>query len=162
VTARDGRRQDETPAQRAAEILYAMTRRVMLTTAAERIRVIEESELTVTQLKALLLLAEQGRQAGGRIADVLAISPAAVSRALDSMVQKGLATRTECADDRRIRLFEATDEGIELATGMANLRKAQIEAYLETVDPDALGDLVEALAPFEHDALAPDDEEVSG
>lgn len=135
----------------------------MLTTAEERIRVIEENELTVTQLKALLLLAEQGRQAGGRIADVLAISPAATSRALDSMVQKGLVTRTECADDRRIRLFEPTDEGIELATGMANLRKAQIEAYLETVDADALADLVEALDRIDIEVPANDsDEEARG
>jgi DNA-binding MarR family transcriptional regulator len=133
-----------------------MWRRVLLTAAAERIRVIEDNDLTVTQFKALLLLAEQGRQSGGQIAELLGLSPAAASRALDAMVQRGLATRTECEDDRRIRLFEATEAGLNLTAGMADLRKAQIERYLETIDGDALDGLVAALGPLGLDDQLPD------
>ena len=129
-----------------------MTRRVMLRAADDRIRVIEESELTVTQVKALLLLVERGRISGGTIAEQLGLSPAAASRALDSMVQRGVVTRTECENDRRIRLFEATPKGIEIATGLADLRRSQIEHYLEGFDAEALANLIDALAPFELEA----------
>lgn len=132
----------------AAELLYALTLRVTLTTTAERIRILEESELSMTQVKALLLLVEGGRHTGGQIAERLGISPAAASRAIDSMIQKGLATRSECADDRRVRLLEATPEGIELAAGIANLRKAQIEQFLATIEPEVLDGLIDALVPL--------------
>ncbi len=137
-----------TATQHAAELLYALTRRVTLTTTAERIRKLEESELSMTQVKALLLLVEGGRHTGGEIAERLGISPAAASRAIDSMIQKGLATRSECADDRRVRLLEATDAGVELAAGIADLRKAQIEQFLETLEPEVLDGLIDALAPL--------------
>jgi DNA-binding MarR family transcriptional regulator len=137
-----------TATKHAARLLYALTRRVTLTTTAERIRMIEESELSMTQVKALLLLVEGGRHTGGQIAERLGMSPAATSRALDSMIQKGLATRSECADDRRVRLLEASPAGIELAAGIADLRKAQIEQFLETLDPEVLDGLIEALAPL--------------
>jgi DNA-binding MarR family transcriptional regulator len=137
-----------TATQHAAELLYALTRRVTLTTTAERIRKLEESELSMTQVKALLLLVEGGRHTGGEIAERLGISPAAASRAIDSMIQKGLATRSECADDRRVRLLEATDAGVELAAGIADLRRAQIEKFLETLEPEVLDGLIDALAPL--------------
>ena len=137
-----------TATQHAAELLYALTRRVTLTTTAERIRKLEESELSMTQVKALLLLVEGGRHTGGQIAERLGISPAAASRAIDSMIQKGLATRSECADDRRVRLLEATAAGVELASSIADLRKAQIEQFLETLEPVVLDGLIEALAPL--------------
>lgn len=137
-----------TAAKHAAELLYALTRRVTLTTTAERIRIIEESELSITQIKMLLLLVEGDRHTGGEIADRLGISPAAASRAIDSMIQKGLATRSECADDRRVRLLEATSAGVELASSIADLRKAQIEQFLGTLEPNVLDGLIEALAPL--------------
>ena len=137
-----------TATKHAAELLYALTRRVTLTTTVERIRIIEESELSMTQVKMLLLLAEGSRHSGGEIAERLGISPAAASRAIDSMIQKGLATRSECADDRRVRLLEATAEGVDLASTIADLRKAQIEQFLGTLEPDVLDGLIEALAPL--------------
>jgi DNA-binding MarR family transcriptional regulator len=137
-----------TATQHAAELLYALTRRVTLTTTAERIRMIEESELSMTQVKALLLLVDGGRHTGGAMAERLGISPAAASRAIDAMIQKGLATRSECSDDRRVRLLEATDAGIELAAGIADLRKAQIEQFLGTLEPEVLDGLIEALGPL--------------
>jgi DNA-binding MarR family transcriptional regulator len=137
-----------TAVQHAAELLYALTRRVTLTTTAERIRIIEENELSMTQVKALLLLVEGGRHTGGEIAERLGISPAAASRAVDAMIQKGLASRSECADDRRVRLLEATQSGVELAAGIADLRKAQIERFLETLEPEVLDGLIDALGPL--------------
>ena len=73
--------------------------------------------------------------AGGEIAERIGVSPAAVSRALDGLVQKGFAERRESTDDRRVRLVTITGPGRDLAEDLITLRRAQIDRFLDSLDP---------------------------
>ncbi len=121
----------------------------MLTPEDDHFKAIEENDLTVSQVRALVMLACDDPEpiAGGQIADRIGASPAAVSRALDGLVQKGFVTRRESTTDRRVRLFATTAPGRELADDLVALRRAQIDRFLNTLD----------LAERErvHDALEP-------
>jgi DNA-binding MarR family transcriptional regulator len=133
-----------------ADLVYALLREVMLTPDADRFGVIEENDLTVSQVRAIVMLACSDPEpiAGGRIAERIGASPAAVSRALDGLVQRGFITRRECEQDRRVRLFSITEPGRRLADDLVALRHAQIERYLETLEPADRERIGDALAPL--------------
>ncbi len=150
---------DSGPAAGAAtdtgDLVYGLMRAVMLTPEDDHFRVIEENDLTVSQVRAIVMLACSDPEplAGGRIAARIGASPAAVSRALEGLVQKGFVTRRESEEDRRVRLFTITDPGRELAGDLVALRRAQIDNFLDTLDPaqrDAVG---EALSPLADQGL---------
>jgi DNA-binding MarR family transcriptional regulator len=128
-------------------------RTVMLTPDADRFEVLERHDLTVSQVRAIVTLACADAEPlpGGRLAERLGISAAAISRALDGLVQKGFVERRESPEDRRVKLVTVTASGRELADDLVALRRAQIDCFLETLDPeqheligDALGSLAEA------------------
>ncbi len=122
----------------------------MLTPDADRFEVLERHDLTVSQVRAIVTLACAGTDAlpGGRLAERLGISAAAISRALDGLVQKGFVERRESPDDRRVKLVTVTASGRELADDLVALRRAQIEGFLETLDPGQRELLVAALDPL--------------
>jgi DNA-binding MarR family transcriptional regulator len=108
----------------------------MLDPGADHLRAIEENDLSVSQVRALMVLACAAEPVpGARLAERLGFSPAAVSRALDGLVRDGLAVRTESAEDRRVRPFAATDRGRELADELSALRRAQLDRFVERLDP---------------------------
>ena len=72
---------------------------------------------------------------GGRIAERLGISPAATSRALDGLVNKGLLVRSESAEDRRVRLFAITAAGRDAAERLTALKRAQLERFVAGLEP---------------------------
>lgn len=133
-----------------ADLVFALLRAVMLTPDADRFDVIEENDLTVTQVRATMMLAGSDPEplAGGRIAERIGASPGAVSRALEGLVRKGFTTRRECEEDRRVRLFSITGPGRELADDLVALRRAQIERYLDTLEPADRERIRDALAPL--------------
>lgn len=132
------------------DLIYALMRAIMLTPEEDRFRVIEENDLTVTQVRAIVMLACSDPEplAGGRIAGRVGASPAAVSRALDGLVQKGFVTRRECEQDRRVRLFSITNPGRELAGDLVALRRAQIDRFLATLAVADRERVATALAPL--------------
>jgi len=134
--------------------LFDLFRRVILNPEADHLRVIEEHELTVSQVRALMLLACSDPEPlpGGRIAERLGISPAAISRALDGLVQKGFAERSESADDRRVRPLAITKAGHAVADELSALRRAQFERFVTALDDDqrvALSNALDAVVPTE-------------
>ena len=72
----------------------------------------------MTQCKALLELGGLGQAAEtwqvGDLAEVFGVSVPSMSRAVDALVKKGLATRVEDPDDRRVRRVEITAAGKEI------------------------------------------------
>ncbi len=84
--------------------LFVLVKQLMLDPEADHLRAIEENDLTVSQVRALMLLAGSDEPVpGARIAERLGFSPAAVSRALDGLVRDGFVVRSESAEDRRVR-----------------------------------------------------------
>jgi DNA-binding MarR family transcriptional regulator len=124
---------DSSPELRqTAARLGAFLRHVFIFSGGEHLRKMEESGLSLTQVKTLLMLAgPEGEEpyAGRDIAERLQISLASVSRAVDGLVRGRLVTRVEDAEDRRIRRLSITDKGKRLAGEIVAARLADLEAF---------------------------------
>ena len=96
-----------------------------------QLRAMEESGLTLTQCKALFVLAgppERGACPGKDLAEQVGLSMATISRAVDGLVDAGYATRVEDSEDRRVRRIAIT-EAVEQAVG--RIVSARLEGLQE-------------------------------
>jgi DNA-binding MarR family transcriptional regulator len=112
--------------------LGAFLRHIFIFSGGEHLRKLEESGLSLTQVKTLLMLAgPEGEEpyAGRDIAERLQISLASVSRAVDGLVRGRLVKRVEDPDDRRVRRLTITDKGRRLAGEIVAARLADLEAF---------------------------------
>jgi DNA-binding MarR family transcriptional regulator len=118
--------------------LGAFLRHIFIFSGGEHLRKMEESGLTLTQVKALLMLAgPEGEEpyAGRDIAERLQVSLASVSRAVDGLVRKRLVSRVEDPEDRRVRRLTITDKGRRLAGEIVAARMADMEAFAASLTP---------------------------
>jgi DNA-binding MarR family transcriptional regulator len=152
-------------AQETAARLSSLLRHLFLYDRGNMLRVIEESGLSITQCKALLELGGLGGVAAeprqvGELAETFGVSVPSMSRAVDALVKKGLATRVEDTDDRRIRHIAITAKGKELVDTLLVVRQAGMEAFAATLTSaqrrkldaaiDSLMDREDIAAAFEH------------
>jgi len=119
--------------QDTAARVSALLRHLFLYDRGNMLRVIEESGLSMTQCKAVLELGGLGevresRQVGD-LAEALGVSVPSMSRAVDGLVKKRLATRVEDAEDRRVKRVAITDRGKQLVDTLLVVRQAGIEAF---------------------------------
>jgi DNA-binding MarR family transcriptional regulator len=124
-------------AQETAARLSALLRHLFLYDRGNLLRVIEESGLSTTQCKALLELGGLGeatppRQVGD-LAETFGVSVPSMSRAVDGLVKKRLATRVEDAEDRRVRRVAITAKGKQLVDTLLVVRQAGMEAFAESL-----------------------------
>ncbi len=120
-------------AQDTAARLSALLRHLFLFDRGNLLRVIEESGLSMTQSKTLLELGGLGGEAEAHqvsdLAEAFGVSVPSMSRAVDGLVRKGLATRVEDPDDRRVRRVAITAEGEALVDTLIVVRQAGMEAF---------------------------------
>jgi DNA-binding MarR family transcriptional regulator len=131
---------EATPETRAtAARMTALLRHVFLYDRGNQLRVIEDSGLSMTQCKSLLELGGLGREAHqwqvGDLAEHFGVSVPSMSRAVDGLVKKGLATRIEDPDDRRARRVAITAKGKDLVETLVTVRQTGIEAFAATLSP---------------------------
>lgn len=113
-------------------------RHVFMFSGGDHLRQMEESGLSLTQVKTLLMLAGPegaGRCAGRDIAEHLQTSLASVSRAVDELARRRLITRVEDPDDRRVRRLSVTEKGRKLAGEILAARLADLEAFAASLTP---------------------------
>lgn len=137
--------------------LYQLVKAILLPTDDERFRLVEAHELTFGQVKALVHLTRHGEPvSGGALAESIGASAPVASRSLDALVQKGLADRSECSSDRRVRLFSATDAGAELAAELVALRKTQVSVFVSELPAEIATRLEDLLAEMADSGLLDD------
>jgi DNA-binding MarR family transcriptional regulator len=129
---------EATPETReTAARMTALLRHVFLYDRGNQLRVIEDSGLSMTQCKSLLELGGLGRQAEawqvGDLAEHFGVSVPSMSRAVDGLVKKGLATRIEDPEDRRARRVGITARGKDLVETLVTVRQTGIEAFAATL-----------------------------
>ena len=111
--------------------------RILSTTIDEwmetELKEISDGRVTPSQMKVLKLVARTNARRIGDVADFLAVSNAAASKAVDRLVRRGLLRRTESAADRRAVELSLTPEGRTLL--------AQFEAATNHILKDLFGDL---------------------
>jgi DNA-binding MarR family transcriptional regulator len=120
-------------AHETAARLGALLRHIFLYDRGNMLRVMEESGLSMTQCKALLELGGLGEASEPRqvsdLAEIFRVSVPSMSRAIDALVKKGLATRVEDPDDRRVRRIAITRKGEGLVDTLMLVRLAGMEAF---------------------------------
>jgi DNA-binding MarR family transcriptional regulator len=120
-------------AQDTAARISALLRHLFLYDRGNLLRVIEESGLSMTQSKALLELGGLGEETKARqvgdLAETLGVSVPSMSRAVDGLVKKRLATRVEDPDDRRVRRIAITANGKKIVDTLVVVRQAGMETF---------------------------------
>jgi DNA-binding MarR family transcriptional regulator len=111
-------------------------------------RVLGELELSFTQMKALFLLSEKCERSVTDIAGKLAMSPAAMSRSVDRLVQRGYVARSECASDRRTRLVTLLPAGREVLGRVMEARGAALVEFASQLSGAERDQLHAALLPI--------------
>jgi DNA-binding MarR family transcriptional regulator len=98
---------------------------------------LEESGMTLPQLKALVTLAsiDEGPCPVKELAEQLGLAAPAATRIVDALVERELATRTEDPDDRRVRRIAITASGRKFVEEFAHRRSEGLEALADQMTP---------------------------
>lgn len=129
--------------------LGAVMRRLLTTSGRDFFAAVEEQGLTFTQVKLLNWLDELGEPHSiGALSEHIGLSPAAVSRAVDGLVQRGYVARQEDPRDRRSKLAALTPEGRRTFGELQALRLAGLRDFLSDLDPDERETLMRGLEPL--------------
>lgn len=99
----------------------------------EELKETSKSRVTASQLRVLKLVARTNARRIGDVADFLAVSNAAASKAVDRLVRRGLLRRNESPSDRRAVELSLTTEGRTVL--------AQYEAATNQVLKEVFGSL---------------------
>ncbi len=106
------------------------------------------SEVSVTLHQVLLLnkLGNVGESTLSAMADLMRMSPPAVSQMIDRLVEIGLVARAEDQADRRRKRIGLTPKGQRLLERVYAARSADYLAGIATLSQRVRGDLARALA----------------
>jgi DNA-binding MarR family transcriptional regulator len=121
------------------------------------LEVIDELGLSLTQLKAIQLLStnEAAEMSVKQLGDSLELSMPAISRAVDGLVHRGLVTRTEDEEDRRIKRVRPTKEADQLVSRLIDIRFSQLGEFVDSLNSRERTKLAAALAVLaERDDIA--------
>jgi DNA-binding MarR family transcriptional regulator len=116
----------------------------------EFLRVVEEENLSLTQLKTMHVLgAGDGELSLNGLAERLGgLSLPTLSRAVEALVQRGYVSRSEDANDRRVKRLRLTPKGRRTIDRLIEIRAAEFEAVLETLTESERERLARALEPI--------------
>ena len=122
---------------------------LMHNTGRDFFRVIGELELSLSQIRILHVLVFEREDASMKqLSDQIGLSMPAISRSVESLVKRGLVSRAENAEDRRLKAVAATDAGRDLVDRLVDLRFAGLEEFAATLSPDESQALAAALEPI--------------
>ncbi len=99
-------------------------------------RTIAGSGLGDSDFRVLEVLLHKGRLPVNIIGPKVFLTPGSISTAVERLVEKGLVTRAECPDDRRIRHVDLTPAGRELIQRVFAEHEQQMEGLAEVLSPE--------------------------
>jgi MarR family transcriptional regulator, organic hydroperoxide resistance regulator len=108
-----------------------------------------ELNLTMAQLKTLVLLADDGPMHIGQVAEGLGVTLPTASYQVDRLVRAGLVSRVEDERDRRRMLVQLSDKADDLLRSLRHGRAGQLRAWLEAMSPGDLAALARGMAALE-------------
>jgi MarR family 2-MHQ and catechol resistance regulon transcriptional repressor len=89
------------------------------------------------------------RHVGARVAvcpgPIVDLTPGSISIAVDRLVARGLVSRVESAEDRRVRIVALTPRGRDLIVSAFRKHSAQMRRVFSELSPQELRDLEVAL-----------------
>jgi DNA-binding MarR family transcriptional regulator len=105
-------------------------------------------EITITQYRALVVLASHGPQRLGDLACVLDIAPSTAGRMSDRLVGKGLIRRHRAPADRRVVQVSLTAPGRQVVDETTSRRRTLISEILGRLPPARHQEVADALQAF--------------
>ena len=106
-------------------------------------------DLTMSQLKTIMLLVETGGLTGRDLAERLGIGPSAVTALVDRLVQRAYARREEDRADRRVSWARPTPKATELFERLHATHRERLAEVLATLAPEELARVAEAITTLE-------------
>jgi len=115
--------------------------------------------LTTSQFAVLEALYHHGPLKQSVIAEKILKTPGNLTLVIDNLARAGLAERKPAADDRRAKIINLTDEGLELIRTVFPRMAAAITNSFSVLDDDELARLAELLKKLGRDGVEPADYE---
>jgi DNA-binding MarR family transcriptional regulator len=138
------------PKQLAAELLEFWHHQ-MRGSAASVYQLVEDLDLSLTQMKALHALSDCVREVSVKeLSDRLGMSLPGTSRTVDAMLRRGWLERREDEHDRRMKRVGITDAGREVVERIDTARLAGLQQYTAALSPEQRAALSAALSDLPH------------
>src|SRR5882757_1865295 len=115
---------------------------------------IEETGLGLSDFGVLELLLHDGPLPVNTIGPKVDLTPGSISIAVDRLVAKGLVSRVESAEDRRVRIVALTPRGKDLIVAAFRKHSGQMRKVFSELSPEELRDLEVALKKVGKRAVA--------
>lgn len=106
---------------------------------------IEETGLGLSDFGVLEILLNKGPLPVNTIGPIVDLTPGSISVAVDRLFAKGLVTRVESAEDRRIRIVALTPCGRDLIVTAFRKHSGQMKRVFSELSPEELRSLEVAL-----------------
>ena len=106
---------------------------------------IEETGLGLSDFGVLEILLHKGPLPVNTIGPIVDLTPGSISIAVDRLVAKGLVSRLESANDRRVRIVALTPRGKDLIAGAFRKHSGQMKRVFSELTPEELRGLEVAL-----------------
>ena len=127
--------------------LLAFMAHLMKTTQGGVFQAAGELELTLSQLKALFVLAYGDHApALSELAGEIGLSVPATGRAIDGLVRSGFVSRREDEADRRVKRLALTATGEQTIARIGAARREGLRRFAEQLDDDARAAFARALS----------------
>ena len=140
--------EEEAPSPTPEEVDAVMAAaRVFIAVCAQSVASVED-QVTLPQLRVLVMIASRGPQNLASVAQGLGVHPSNATRRCDKLVEAGLIHRSEDPGDRRNLILRLTPAGRALVANMAAQRRAAIENVLGKMPAPQRRDLLPALLAF--------------
>jgi len=101
--------------------------------------------LSIGQLKSLFFVSNRGATSLSKLAAALRVTPTNTTGIVDRLLKRGLITRTESPDDRRVLLLRTTPLGDELITELRQKRKERMAELFNRLSEEEAKYMAEAL-----------------
>ena len=118
--------------------------------------------VTVPQHRVLVLLAANGPQAVGTLAQQLGVAPSNATRVVDRLQRLDLVQRSRSESDGRAVHVTITPSGRRLVDAVTAHRREEVAAVLRELSPDQVETVVAALTAFTRAAHERADAEWAG
>src|SRR6202050_2666579 len=106
---------------------------------------IEETGLGLSDFRGLKILLQKVPLPVNTIGPIVDLTPGSISIAVDRLVAKGLVSRVESAEDRRVRIVALTPRGKDLIASAFRKHSGQMKRVFSELSPEELRGLEMAL-----------------
>ena len=106
---------------------------------------IEETGLGLSDFAVLEVLLHKGSLPVNTIGPIVDLTPGSISMAVDRLVAKGLVSRVESAEDRRVRIVGLTPRGKDLIVSAFRKHSGQMKRVFTELSPEELRGLEASL-----------------